>query len=228
MKIKWGALVVDGRNKIGGQVASKNRAGAYMRNKVTPVNPSSSSQVTVRSRLSSISSSWRSLSDNQRTAWNNAVSDYKKTDIFGDIQNPSGFNLYQRLNNVLLNIGAAMITTPLSPLSVGVFTTVGVSVDSDTGVVTATVTPATLPVGVRVIVRATAGQSLGKSFIKSEYRQIAVISSITGGTITLTSAFLAKFGSPAANMKYFFQFVHADSTTGQVSLAQEAVASTEE
>ena len=34
--MKFGALVVDGRNKIGGQVASKNRAGAYLRNKVTP------------------------------------------------------------------------------------------------------------------------------------------------------------------------------------------------
>ena len=30
MKMKWGALVVDGRGKIGGQVASKNRAGAYL------------------------------------------------------------------------------------------------------------------------------------------------------------------------------------------------------
>jgi len=28
MKIKWGALVTDGRGKIGGQVASKNRSSA--------------------------------------------------------------------------------------------------------------------------------------------------------------------------------------------------------
>ena len=88
MKIKWGALVVDGRNKIGGQVASKNRNGAYMRNKVTPVNGKSAGQVTVRNRLASLASGWRGLTAGQRLAWNNAVSDYKKTDIFGDIQNP--------------------------------------------------------------------------------------------------------------------------------------------
>ena len=58
MKIKWGALMVDGRGKIGGQVASKNRAGAYMRNKVTPVNQQTSYQLTVRNRLSYYSQNW--------------------------------------------------------------------------------------------------------------------------------------------------------------------------
>ena len=55
MKIKFGAIVVDGRNKIGGHVMSKNRAGAYMRTKVSPVNPRSLDQMSVRSRLSAIS-----------------------------------------------------------------------------------------------------------------------------------------------------------------------------
>jgi len=66
MKIKWGAIVVDGRNKIGGHVASKNRAGAYLRTKVTPVNPNTGYQAGVRNTLSTLSSGWRALEEAQR------------------------------------------------------------------------------------------------------------------------------------------------------------------
>ena len=37
MKTKFGAIIVAGSGKINGFVASKNRAGAYLRTKVTPV-----------------------------------------------------------------------------------------------------------------------------------------------------------------------------------------------
>ena len=73
MKILWGALVVDGRRKIGGQVASKNRGGAYMRNKVTPVNPQTAAQTAIRNRLAGLSQAWRALTAAQRAAWNGAV-----------------------------------------------------------------------------------------------------------------------------------------------------------
>lgn len=221
MKIKWGALVVDGRNKIGGQVASKNRAGAYMRNKVTPVNPSSTDQVTVRSRLSSISSSWKGLTDAQRTAWNNAVSDYKKTDIFGDIQNPSGFNLYQKLNSNIVNTGGTMLTEPRTPVAVSVFTTASLAADAGAQTLTLTVTPATLPAGEKLIVRATAGQSAGKSFVKSEFRQTQVVTTITAGSVVLTTAYLAKFGSLIEDQKIFVELIHVNGLTGQASLAQQ-------
>lgn len=223
MKIKWGALVVDGRNKIGGQVASKNRAGAYMRNKVTPVNPGSTYQVAVRSRLSSISASWRGLTAAQRLAWNAAVSDFKKTDIFGDIQNPSGFNLYQKLNNNLSNVGGAALVAPNSPVSVSVFATVALTA-VEGGAITLTVTPTTLPVTERLIVRATAPQSAGKSFVKSEFRQITVLSAIVAGSVVLTTQYTAKFGAVLENQKIFLELIHVSTTTGQASLAQQVSA----
>lgn len=225
MKIKWGALVVDGRNKIGGQVASKNRAGAYMRNKVTPVNPQTSYQVTIRARLSSISSSWRGLSAGQRLAWNAAVSDYKKTDIFGDIQNPSGFNLYQKLNNNLDNIGVAAITNPPLPVAVSVFDTGVLAAAAGAQTLSLTVTPAVQPVGESIIFRATAGQSAGKTFVKSEFRQILVSTAAVAGAYDLAAAYIAKFGPIGpAGVKIFVQAIHVNETTGQTSQVQEYVA----
>src|SRR5690606_18792227 len=105
MKMKWGALVVDGRNKIGGQVASKNRGGSYLRTKVTPANPQTVAQSIVRSIFTVLSQAWRTLTQAQRNAWNAAVTDWQRTDIFGDIKSPSGFTLYMRLNQNLSLIG---------------------------------------------------------------------------------------------------------------------------
>lgn len=56
MKIKWGMMMTDGRGKLGGQVASKNRAGAYVRTKVTPVNPRTTQQQAIRTLFGSIAS----------------------------------------------------------------------------------------------------------------------------------------------------------------------------
>lgn len=222
MKIKWGALVVDGRNKIGGQVASKNRAGAYLRNKVTPVNPQSSYQVTVRARLSSLASGWRGLTQAQRLAWNSAVSDYKKTDIFGDIQNPSGFNLYVKLNSNLINIGVASISTPPLPVAVSVFTTATLAGAAGAQSLSLTVTPTTQPTSETIIVRATPAQSAGKFFVKSEFRQIATFTAATAGAYDLASAYIAKFGPIGpAGVKIFVQVVHVNETTGQQSQVQE-------
>lgn len=206
-------------------MASKNRAGAYLRTKVTPVNPSTSYQVTARARLASFSQAWRALTQAQRDAWNNAVSDYKQTDIFGDIQNPSGFNLYVRLNNNLDNVGASAIDTPLAPTAVNVFTSMSVAAAEGAGTIVATVSPATLDAAEYVIFRATAAQSAGKNFIKSEFRQISVVTAIVAGSVDLETAYNAKFGAVGpAGMKIFIEAIHVNINTGQVSQKQQAVA----
>lgn len=102
MKIKWGMMMTDGRGKLGGQVASKNRAGAYIRTKVTPVNPQTVAQQNIRQLFGSIASAWRSLTQAQINGWNEATEFWQRTDIFGDLKKPSGFALFQRLNTGLL------------------------------------------------------------------------------------------------------------------------------
>ena len=101
-KIKFGMMMTDARGKLGGQVFSKNRAGAYVRTKVTPVNPRTSHQMASRSILGLLSASWSALTDANRESWNEAVESWKKTDVFGDLKTPTGKNLFVRLNKNLL------------------------------------------------------------------------------------------------------------------------------
>lgn len=225
MKVKFGALIVDGRGKIGGHVASKNRAGSYFRTKVTPVNRQTPAQIAVQARLASISQAWRSLTPAQRAAWDAAVGQWSKTDIFGDSRNPSGFNLHCRVNANLINLGETALTAPAAPVGVSIFETFSLAAVASGGTLVATVAPATLPAGEQLIVRATAPQSAGKSFVKSEYRQISVLDAVSAGSIDLKAAYDLKFGSVgAAGGKIFVQILHVNEDTGEVSQAETVLA----
>jgi hypothetical protein len=220
MKLKFGMIVTEGRNKIGGHVLSRNRSGAYARTKVTPTNPQSSFQVNVRASIASLASGWRSLATGLREAWNAAVKDYVGTDIFGDKVTPSGFNLYMKLNQNLYNIAVAAITAPPVPVAVTSFTSMVLAIAKGAGTAVATVA-ATIPATETVIMMATPGVSAGKSFVKSEFRKIGVFT--TGTALDFAAMYIAKFGAlPAAGFKVFVKTIHVNETTGQAGQANMA------
>lgn len=214
MKIKFGALVVDGRGKIGGHVASKNRSGAYMRTKVTPVNRRSAAQMDVRSLLSGIAESWRELTADQVAAWNAAVADYQKTDIFGDIKKPTGFTLYQKLNNNAQRCGGSAITAPPLPIGVPFVTTLSLTatIGGDFDVAFAA---SPVPAGSAYIVSATRPLSAGISFVKSEFRIIKILAAAATTPANLSSEYAAIFGAPSSiGSKIFIQIKIVDLATG--------------
>lgn len=222
MKIKWGALVVDGRGKIGGHVASKNRAGAYIRTKVTPVNPQSGYQLGVRNLFTTLSQAWRGLSEAARIAWNAAVGDFQSTDIFGDLKNPTGFNLHQKLNNNLVNVGEAVITDPPLPEAVESHVIESIAAASGAGTLEVVYAPA-IGADSAVKVFATAPLSPGKFFVKSRFRQIGVMQAADVTPFALATFYDLKFGSVGAEgQKIFVKFVPVNKTTGQAGTASQA------
>jgi len=216
MKAKFGAIVVDGRGKIGGHVASKNRAGSYFRTKVTPVNPQSTAQTTVRNRLAGISSAWRGLTAAQRSAWNAAVGDYAKTDIFGDLRSPTGFNLFQRLNNNLVTCGESQITSPPAVIAVDAFTSITLTAEDATAAesFSLAIAPA-VEADHLVKVYATPPMSAGISFVKSEYRLIGIMPNSQASPYDGTAAYQAVFGSTGeVGQKIFVKCIQVEESTG--------------
>lgn len=225
MKMKFGAIVTDGRGKIGGHVASKNRSGAYLRTKVTPVNAQTAFQTAVRNRLAGFSQAWRGLTQAQRAAWNAAVGDFAKTNIFGDLVSPTGFNLYQRLNNNLTRIGEASIDVPPVP---------GAITDIVIGVLTVAAGASTVSLAYvaggdatsEIEVWATPSVSAGVSFVKSEFRLIGRFTANAATPFVASAAYAAKFGSlvGAAGKKVFVKTVAISTVTGQAGVPQIASA----
>ena len=207
MKLKFGAIVTDGRGKIGGHVASKNRAGAYLRTKVTPTNPNTVAQVQARNILASLSQLWQTLTEDQRSGWNNAVKEWGTTDIFGDIKNPSGINLFVKLNANLMSVGFPQLWDAPSKMEVPSVIITDASLSRSANSLSI-VFDSNNADGVRALVRATPALSPGVSFVKSQFRVIGY-EVVSGTGLSLFAAYGAKFAMPllGANVYANVQFV---------------------
>lgn len=214
MKIKYSALVSDMRGKLNGSVASKNRFGSYLRNKVTPVNRKTVYQTVVRAILATVAQTWRGLTASQRSQWDGAVNSFKGTNIFGDVKVLSGFGLFTKLNANRLTIGQAQITTPPLPTDVPGVTALSATADVSDAKIILTYSPA-IDAGVSVILEATAPMSAGKNFVDSEYRKIDVLLTADASPLEVQTAYIAKFGSiGVAGQKIFFRMKAVDTSSG--------------
>lgn len=218
-KIKFGMMMTDARGKLGGQVFSKNRSGAYVRTKVTPVNPQTTFQQANRASLGALSSNWSALTEAQRSAWNEAAPQWEKTNVFGDLTRPTGKNLFTGLNKVsTINFpGSAVQLVP--PSKAELLPVVVASAIYAVGSETLTITfTASSEAGGTFQVRATPPVSQGTSFVKNLYRFIGVATR-SGSTATMTSGELvARIGTVTAGDKIFIE-IREVLTSGQLGVA---------
>ena len=200
-KIKFGMMMTDARGKLGGQVFSKNKGGAYVRTKVTPSNPQTSSQSSVRALFGAISQGWSSLTEAQRSAWRGAVDQWKSTDIFGDLIAPTGKELYQRLNNQAQVVGYSAISSP--PAVEALPSDIVSAADIAVGAGTITLTGVSTSADVKVAVFATAPQTQGTKFVKNKLRLIYNPDGDSFVAADAYTAYVNKFGAPAAGDNVF-------------------------
>ena len=216
-KIKFGMMMTDASGKLGGQVFAKNRGGSYVRTKGIPTNPQSTFQTAVRNLFASISSGWSSLSSAARLSWNSSVGAYAKTDVFGDLRNPSGKALFQRLNQNLAISGQAQLSVCPQPLIVP-----GLIVNS----VTLTVTSKEIAVetignveGSTVVFWGTPPVSNGTSFVKNDLRQLWYADGEEDGVYSDYTAYTNRFGAFVLGQNIFIG-VRVVNTNGQASPLQ--------
>ena len=192
-KVKFGAIVTDISGKLGGHVFAKNRGGNYMRTKTTPLNPQSVRQMAVRAMFALISSAWSALTETARNSFRDKVVEYSTTNVFGDVKNPSGKALYQKLNQNLLNSGQNQISECPSPSSVPSPSLVSVAGAEGTQALVCTLGSDTT--GAKIVVFATQPLSQGTKFVKNKLRQIGAFNGQGAGTLDILAEYTAKFGS---------------------------------
>jgi len=224
-KVKYGEMIADMRGKINGTVHSKNRFGAYMRNKTSPVNPQTTYQSGVRNSFTSFTQGWRGLTAAQRASWMGVVDAFSKTNVFGDNVKMTGANLYISLNRNIATIGGVAISSPPIPASVTPVATLSIVADVSLDSILATFTPA-IPATQRVAIFATAPQSAGVTFVKNKYRLIEVIDSADVSPYDISAAYEVKFGTSwaTAGQKVFVKFVPIITLSGISAIGLEASA----
>jgi hypothetical protein len=102
-----GLISSDARGKDGGNVASRNRFGTYLRRHVAGVQPRSTAQMANRNTFGALSSSWRGLTAAQVQGWNTLASTVTFKDSLGASYNPTGAQLYMLFSRNLNRAGIA-------------------------------------------------------------------------------------------------------------------------
>ena len=222
-KIKFGMMMTDASGKLGGQVFSKNRGGSYVRTKSTPVNRQSSAQMNVRGIFASISSRWSSLTESARESFNGFVGDYSRTDIFGDLRNPSGKALFQRLNQNALISGQPQIDVCVSPQSVP-FANLSSAEISIAGANYEVEASGDLS-GAQVVIWATPSLSKGTKFVKNRLRQLEVADGEDHGTYDIWGAYVARFGVPVvgANIHVGVRVINSNGQASPLEVIKATV-----
>lgn len=195
--IKFGQIIAEARGSLAGTVFSRNTAGSYMRQKVSPVQPQTPAQLGVRALLSTVSQAWRGLTSLQRLAWITVAETFTNINVFGDNVPLTGFGLFVKLNRDLQTIGNPIITDPPLQEAVIGFDTLTLIVDNSEVIpddqVQIAFTP-NVPGDQQAVVYMTAPLSPGINFVDSEYRKIAVMPIGSVSPFTLGDAYIAKFG----------------------------------
>jgi hypothetical protein len=218
-RIKFGAFITDVAGKIGGTVFSKNKGGAYAKNKVSPSNPKTSYQTGIRAILAAVSQAWRALTDAQRESWNSAAKLDALSSKNGDVRSVSGHGYHQALNTRLQHVGVAMIATPPAPAAPTGITSLSAVADNSDASIKLTFAPI-IPVADYWLVEATQGNSPGKKNLNSQYRYITRLANgdLTGKDVGPDWA--TKFGAiPAVGQRINIRMTPMLKTTGQVGQA---------
>jgi len=217
-KFTPGAIISEIRNKIAATVFSRNRAGAIIRNRITPVNRRSSLQTVARQRLASQSTAWRGLTQAQRDSWIAAAPNFPQQDNLGQTIFLSGEQLFVRSNINLIIIGQPAITDAPVPAVFSV-TTLAINVLSSIAM-TLDFTPTPVEAGFSLVIFATSGKSAGREFIQeSEFRFIEVQAAASISPADIEAAYVLVFGTlPVTGLKVSFKAFLVENASGLASI----------
>jgi hypothetical protein len=200
-KVTFTAMVADVKGKLAGTVFSKNRAGNYVRTKVTPSNARTTAQQAVRGFMTTLAQGWRALGASSCAAWNAAAAvDAVKTKD-GNAIHLTGMQYYMELNRNLAEISATTITSPPAVGGTVAMTSIAVSATKGTPSLSVTFAPAATA-SEKIILYATEGLGPGQNFFKNKYRKIGVLTSSDSSPFDALADYTAKYGTiPTAGYK---------------------------
>lgn len=203
--LKWSGIGPEaGSGKLGGTVFLKGGAsGPSARVLAFPRNRRSAAQLYVRGLFSGIATAFRALAPADIDAWNAAAngdnSNALRVNVFGDSKVISGLQLWQRITNVLIQLGLPPYTSPPVAGTTDSVLTAELAADSVGNTMTVDLTlfsgGAALPANTYLQVFGTSQRNASvSSFGKSSYRLFAIYDPAEPIPVDVHADYIAKFG----------------------------------
>lgn len=188
---------------LAGQTASHNRAGQYLRNRRSPVQPvGSGRRAFIRSAFGAASSGWSALGSALQLSFNAYAAAHPITDSLGQSITLTGHQMYVAIATQLSNVLEAPPTAvPVSSDTVAPI--VSVFTVTHAGVITLTLTP-TGGASDFILIAFSKPQSPGVTFNKTFWQQLFVPGNSVGAA-TYGVSYIAEFGTIPAGTRVFLK-----------------------
>ena len=216
---KWGDI----RGSVGDLTFSANAGGAYIRSKVTPMNPMTAKQLAARARLAALSSEFSTtLTDEQRQGWIDLAKLTPYTNIFGDKRYLNGVSMYVKVNSVLMLIGQPTLTNAPINLACRPLTLTVNTIPTTAAPIFNISVLATVSATESIIMYCTQSLPPAVNFVKNLYRVSFVQAGAEGGALDME--FDPSIGTVNIGQKMHAMFMRVDHTTGGMTLGVPAEA----
>lgn len=204
---------------VGGTVYSRNRGGAYIRNRAIPVDPNSDAQQNVRAILASQSQAFSDLTDAQRAAWENWASQNPVINALGNSILLSGHQAFVQLNSRLDLDDQTVLSAPPIINAPMALDTLVLSADIGTGTFDVTFTATPLAAGVELWLLAAVINSPGITYIRNRLRFIGTSAAAETSPFDIQTLVEAVFGTVIVGQTVHTRVATFDTATGLISVA---------
>ena len=194
-------LDVPQTGKLGLTVTFPSRNGLIRRTLVTPANPRTGSQLAVRSAFTASASAYDALTQSQQDAWSVAAANYQSRPSLGQSGPLTGFQLFQKLNAILRQLGQDPTDTPTPRPQFGANAPQNLVITNTGGTIALKLTCPVSP-GTNTIVRASAPQRSGVRRLPS-LRIIGMCPAPAQGSSTIMTLYEGKYGVPPVGSRIF-------------------------
>jgi len=218
MKYTPGIAIGSASGSLGGTTFSHNRYGAYCRTRAIPTNPNTLAQQNARSRLSTYSQNWQTLTAAQQAAWKNWANQNPITNTLGAQQELTGQAAYVGINTRLAQAAdTAIDIPPLTPAPTSLVTLSG-TWDIGAGAFTLVYTATPLGADDRLWVQAAVTTSPGIKYIKNLLRVVVISAKAQASLLDTQADIEAVFGSLQVGQTVHIWASVFDSATGLLSV----------
>jgi hypothetical protein len=188
------ALIGGIRGRVGNVVFSRNSAGPFIREYVSPVQPFSPGQELYIDTITTLTTEWRNLPDNKKIRWKNFCRDYPFTDALGNIRYYNGYQMFIRQNWWRFVLLATVLDEPLPPREPPLYT-FSFTVDSSSNLLQISVANDSPDNTFQFIIYFTDQYFATKTkFFRPDYRVVHNFGGSFNGTASLTTRWRTVFG----------------------------------
>lgn len=209
-----GPTVAAVSGSIGGTVYSRNRGGAYLRNRAIPTNPDTSFQQIQRSILATNSQDFADLTDVQREAWRQWAIQNPITNALGNSITMSGHQAFVKLNSRLDTIGETTIVAPPIVNAPPGLESMILSADIGTGTFDLTFTASPLGAGQELFIFAAVTNSAAIRYVRNLLKFVGVSAAAQASPFDIQTLVEARLGTMVAGQTLHVNVAVIDTATG--------------